>query len=190
MRVFDPRTKAVTYDTPDVEALGFDWPELKAAVEDFNRLKADLERTASKVRELNESRQGAEDQDQRALAAAIREGKADPGEQHTAKVDAEIRNAERRRDALRLAIQEQAAAITSVIDEHRSKWRSEVSDRLPATQDRLEAAEREVAATRSELEGLHGLAEWLREPSKPYTPKEASPNTTVVIQGGIHRQSA
>ncbi len=109
MQVFDRRTKAVTYDVPDVEALGFDWPDLKAATEDFDRLRKDLDRTVAKVRELHEARRDTEGKDQRALAAAIREGKEDPGEKHTAKVDAELRQAERRRDALRIALQEQAA---------------------------------------------------------------------------------
>lgn len=187
-RIFDPRTKDVQYSVPNVEALGFDWPELKAAVESFNHLREDLDRTVAKVRELTEARRGAEDQDQRALATAIREGKDDPGEKHTAKIDAEIRNAERRRDALRLAIQEQAAVITSVIDEHRSSWRSEVEEKLPATQDRLSRAVAEVEAARGELQGLHGLSDWLQEPGKAYAPKDAAKNTNVIIQGGITRQ--
>ncbi len=80
--------------------------------------------------------------------------------------------------------------IAEAIDEHRSEWRREVSDRLPQVQDRLQAAEREVEAARAELRGLHGLADWLREPRKPYTPQEASPNTNVIVRGGIHQRSA
>ena len=190
MRVFDPRTKDVTYDVPNVEGLGFDWPELEKAVEDFNRLKVDLDRTVAKVRELTEARRGAEDKDQRALAAAIREGKDDPGEQHVAKIDADIRNAERRRDALRFAIQEQAAVITATIDEHRSEWQHEVGSRIPKAQDRLSRAVAEVEAARGELRGLHGLSDWLQKPDESYAPKDAAKNTNVVIQGGINRQGA
>ncbi len=187
-RVFDPRTKAVTYDVPNVEGLGFDWPALKATTEDFDRLRRDYDRTVQKIRELFNAQRDAEAKDNQALAAALREGRQDPGTKHSDKLAADLKNAERRRDGLQLALQEQAAVITARINEHRSAWRSEVSDRLPAAQNRLEAAVREVEAARGELQGLNGLVDWLQEPSKPYAPQEAAKNTTVVIQGGINRQ--
>lgn len=187
-RIFDPRTGALNWRAPNPEELGFEWPALKATVADMDRLAGDLEETVAKVRELHDSKRDAERKDQEAYAAAIRDGKTDPGEKHAAKVDADIRNAERRRDALRIAIQEQAATITATIDEHRDTWRTEVSDRLPATQDRLSRAVAEVEAARAELQRLNGLADWLQEPRRTYAPKEAAKNTSTVIMGGINRQ--
>lgn len=187
-RVFDPRTGALQYKAPNPEAFGFDWPVLKAAVADMDRLAGDLEQTVAKIRELHDSQRDAEASDRQAFAAAIKEGKKDPGTKNADKLAADIRNAERRREALKVAITEQAAAITATIDEYRSEWRSEVSDRLPAAQDRLEAAVREVEAARAEIQGLRGLADWLQEPAKPYSPQAAAKNTNVIVQGVVNRR--
>lgn len=188
-RVFDPRSGGLQYKAPNPEAFGFDWPALKAAVADMDRLAGDLDRTVAKIRELHDAQRDAEAKDRQAFAAAIKEGKKDPGTKHADKLAAEIHNAARRREALKVAITEQAAAITATIDQHRNEWRSEVEERLPASQDRLEAAVREVENARAEIQGLRSLADWLQEPTKPYSPQAAAKNTNTVIRGGINRQS-
>lgn len=187
-RVFDPRTGALMYKAPNPEAFGFDWEPLKSAVADMDRLAGDLERTVAKIRELHDAQRDAETKDRQAFATAIKEGKKDPGTKHADKRAADIRNAERRREALKVAITEQAAAITTTIDEHRSEWQQQVGSRIPKAQDRLSRAVAEVEAARGELQGLHGLVDWLTKPDQSYAPKDAAKNTNVIVKGGINRQ--
>jgi DNA repair exonuclease SbcCD ATPase subunit len=186
MQVFDSRTKSVNYSTPDVS--GFDWPKLEKVTKDFDRLKADYERTVQTVRELFDSQRSAAEKDNQALAAALREGRADPGTKHADKLAADLKLSERRRDALQLALEQQARTIADTIDTHRGAWQGEVRERIPAAQQELEEAVRRVERARSQLTHLRGLDAWLQKPDQSYTPREAAKNTTLLIKGGINRQ--
>lgn len=188
MQVFEPRTGQVRYNAPDVEELGFEWPALKAAVAALDRLAEDYRDTGHKIRELHDSRREAEGKDREAFAAAIQDGKKDPGTKHVDELEKALDAATRRRDALKVAIEQQARTVAETIGEHRSEWRSEVTDRLPAATTRLEVAVQEVEDARAELHRLRGLEAWLETPGEPYKPGAAAKNTTTVIRGGINRR--
>lgn len=181
-RVFDPRSGALQYKAPDPGE--FDWPELRAAVADMDRLAEDHRKTAAKVRELDDSKREAEEKDRQAFAESLRSGAKDPGSKNAEKLEAEIVQATRRRDALKVALGEQAKAIDAVIAEHRAEWRQEVGAEIPETRARLEVAVREVESLRGELAKLGELQSWLAEPGAQAS-QQAAKNTNVYVQGGI-----
>lgn len=171
MSIFSRYTGGYDFQRPDLE--GYDWPELRDVVARIERLGGELTEATRTARELADSRREAERKDTAAFAEAIQAGRKDPGEVHTTKLEAQIRRAERRRDALRVALQDLGPEVLSVIEEGRADWLPEVREGLSEATERLEEARRAMQRAEVEQARHRELIAWLEDP-EGYKPGKAS----------------
>lgn len=152
---------------------GYDWPALSEIVERVESYGADLAETTRRVKELENSRRDAERKDTAAFAEAIQAGRKDPGTPHADELQVEIRDATRRRDALRVALQGLGPELLSVIEEGRAAWLSEVQEGLSEATERLEEARQAMKRAEAEQARHRELIAWLEDP-QDYRPGQAS----------------
>lgn len=152
---------------------GYDWPALSEIVERVESYGADLAETTRRVKELENSRRDAERKDTAAFAEAIQSGRKDPGTPNADELQVEIRDATRRREALRVALQGLGPELLSVIEEGRSAWLPQVQDGLSGATERLEEARQAMRRAEAELSRHRELIAWLEDP-QDYRPGQAS----------------
>lgn len=147
-----------------LDHLEVDWPALHEAGQEHHRLLEEVRSTGQRHNALIQvEREKAVEADRRALATAIRDGKAEPPAKAVAKIEAEIEACERRREALDLLLHESEVAINGLVNSQREAWAEEVGELLDAA--RRDALE-QVATLRAALtrfDGLGSLRWWVTE---------------------------
>ncbi|HWH36021.1 MAG TPA: hypothetical protein VNT56_11975, partial [Acidimicrobiales bacterium] len=99
-----------------------DLPEVATAAETFVALHAEAGAAWQQVRDLEDDRRHALEADTNAYAAAIRQGKPDPGQKNVTKLDAELLKARRRSEALKVAVEDAEEELRSAVASHRTEW--------------------------------------------------------------------
>jgi DNA anti-recombination protein RmuC len=107
---------------------------------------ADAERSR-----LEESRQGAADQDRRAYAQALRSGGEDPGQLHSQEADRAILAARRHEDALAEAVEASFSDLLAAVDRHGSELGQKVAKAVEARRKAFSEALEAVEAAQAEL---------------------------------------
>jgi hypothetical protein len=187
--MFNRYTGELDYKSPDLKSQGFDWPELVKVDAQIKRLGADYTATEAELSRLSQGRAAAQDADNAAYAKALRDGKPDPGREHVLELEAKLSGATRKRDALRVALQDLDTERRALIDKNREKWRAEVEEKLPDARQELREAVARMQAARAKLHQLQGVINWLGEPEKPYEPS-GPPRDTVHVIGAATTSSS
>lgn len=171
MTIFNRYTGSYDFQRPDTD--GYDWSALEEIAGRVESYGADLTATTRRLKELTEARREAERKDTAAFAEAIQAGGKDPGTPNADKLEREIRDAERRRDALKVALQGLGPELLSTIEQGRGEWLPQVQDGLSEATERLEEARQAMRRAEAEVARHKELIAWLEDPEN-YKPGKAS----------------
>lgn len=191
MAIVDPISGAFNFFAPNVKALGLDWPALQEIVEKIRETGEEYKALGMKVRELDATRRQAEQADINAFAAAIQAGKGDPGSKNTEKLEKELTDTRRRRQALQIVLNEFERERVALTNDRRSEWHSEVQGKREQAKNRVSEAVASLRDARANLDALNGLDEWISGPQQPFKVSgPAQANTVYVLSssGPIHRR--
>src|SRR5215211_69389 len=106
------------------------WDELKEAREEYERLMQERRVTNRRLGALMRERDSAINRDRMALAQAIKEGKAEPGDKNVQQVEKEVAACRRRIEAIEIALDDAEQALIDVVDEYRDDWIEETEPTL------------------------------------------------------------
>ncbi len=138
------------------------WNELERLREQYANLTGKLRSTAGELDRLAGEREAAVAEDRRRLGRAIRQDKAEPDDSAVQKVDGKIQAANRRREAIELAIEVLEREILALVERNQGRWQRDVDDRVArARTDLAKQLEEYVAARRALMEEL-ALAGFVR----------------------------
>lgn len=142
---------------------------LDAKLEEFNRISRQWNEAHGEARSLRQSRQGAEHQDAKALADAIRAGEPDPGPAHTLAADKALAEANRKAAALDLLLAEVTGELRQA---HAMLGRIVVKNRLrnlDAIGEQIVEAANELAELVSKFQSEAGIIGWATATPMPRT---------------------
>src|SRR4051812_10197357 len=88
--------------------------------------RADLVGLEQAVREAHAGLDAARAEDRAAYAAAMDQGRKDPGPKALERARAHLEDVERRRDGEQLRVQRAEAALRDALDAHRDEWAAEL----------------------------------------------------------------
>lgn len=133
----------------------------------YARLSVENAATAAKLAELERRRPEAVEADRAAYAAAIRDGKPDPGTKAVDRLDAELVATRRRSEALAVAVATAQAELVATVEARRGPWGAAIDRQVAKDRDELAKAVEALAAARDKLAESLSLAGWLsRFPNK------------------------
>jgi hypothetical protein len=169
--IFNRLTGYLDLKIPNLE--GFDWTELKDKVEDIRRLGTDFTEAGRKVRELTDNRPKAKRDDTAAYAEAIKAGKKDPGTKHADELEQQIEAVSRRREALRVVVEDRARELLALVERGRGEWANEAQASMGAAEERLEEAHAEVKRAEAEVLRHKRVLAFLEDPEN-YRPNRVA----------------
>ena len=160
---------------------------LDKAVANLQRLEQDHRLAGLALTRLQDQRAAAEQQDDQALADALRLGKPDPGHEALDAVDAELGEARRRERALDQAVRDVAGDVRGVCREHRAVWLADLDSKVAASRavyaDSIDAAQ----AARSEVFQAESLRRFIAGEVESYRYAEPMGTTLPGENGeGVH----
>lgn len=138
------------------------WKQLEQARADHERLKEEQRANYRRLEELSARREQALAEDRAALADALLASSEEPDDSAVEEVDREITAANRRAEALELALDGSEQKLIAAVNANRESW---VSEQVRAVEKARKALEAKLAAY---LEARHARAEesallnWLR----------------------------
>ena len=155
----------INLETPPAELL----PEhLRQPVEQYHRLVDEMQATGKQVRDLERRLPIAQAADRQALAAALRDGKKDPGTPEADKVKAEASEARRRFDGYQTAVSDARHDLEVAIIAARPDWSETIAGTVTAAQADYLAAVENLATAHQRMQTARSVARWLeRFPHKP-----------------------
>ena len=140
------------------------WPQLDAEAANLTRLHTELREAQDAAGNAKQAQRAAVEKDRRALAKAMREGKPEPKESAVAKADAALAAAERRREALQLAVDEQEDRILALVEENRDVWAADVDRAQEKVRERQRRALDEIRAAANDAADVGRLRAFLERP--------------------------
>lgn len=160
-----PPTSQIQMQTPPAELL----PEhLRQPVERYHALVADMQATGKQVRDLARQLPNAEAADRQALAAALRDGKKDPGTAQADKVRAEQNDARRRLDGYQTAVADARRELEAAVVAARPDWSVTIADTVTEAEADYRDAVTELDRAHHRMATSRAVAAWLeRFPHKP-----------------------
>lgn len=178
-------------------------PEVKAAAEEYRKLVAELREEWGRYKVAEEGRRRAEDADRADFAAALRAGKADPGQKKLQEADVAILASSRRIDALQVAVAASRSELVDCVERHRTEWESslevettEAAETFATAVDAMAAAHdalAEVLALRGWLSRMPGRAVWSQAGFTSAVPALARPGydppTWAVVLAAVREQA-
>lgn len=140
-----------------------DWPPLQKAVATYDRLREEQNVTQRRVYDLTQELERSREKDRQTYAKAIAAGKDDPGTPAEDKTRGEHHDAQRRLEALGLAVENAERALVDVVDEHRENWTDEAGGEVEQARQEFANAVEAVAAAAEKLAERRGALRWLRK---------------------------
>jgi len=137
------------------------WPPLQKAVAQYERLREEQNVTQARVYDLARELEDAREKDRQAYAKAIAAGEGDPGTPAEGKTQDELHNAQRRLEALALAVKNAEQALAAVVEANRDKWAGEASDEAEQARQELADAVEKLAAANERHAERRALVAWL-----------------------------
>lgn len=138
-----------------------DAAELRKALADVARLRAELAKASADVQATQRAVEAAANADRAAYAQALRLGKPDPGTPESERAAAKLADANRRHDALRLAVLDSESEATALVADNRAAFQAQLAEereKAAATaRERLSA----LVASRRHIADLDTFAAWL-----------------------------
>ena len=113
--------------------------ELEKARDQYERLLAARMEERERLRELERERTDAVRRDRERLGAAIRDGRADPGDTLVRKADEKIAAQKRRVEAVSVGLEQLEQEILKLVARNRERWRAEAEEEIAKARDELEA---------------------------------------------------
>ena len=141
---------------PDTE-----WPELQEAVDEYRKLQAARKAAAGELDKLTNDLGRAVQQDRAAHAAAIREGKPDPGGKAVEKIEKDIIACKRRYEALDVALEDAEIELLDVRDKNNERWLEEIDGSLGQVREEYEGAIDALVEKRLALARSQSLRRWV-----------------------------
>jgi hypothetical protein len=145
-----------------------DWPAYTEIVSRRDTLAADLHAAQVEADRLRRTRGDAERADEDARAAALINGKTDPGKKITAKHIADLAAAEDRAALLDRAVRTQDAAAVALVQAEPERARDAASAEAAAAGTAYLALIAALAEARSEFHAARRAADWVAEPTRKF----------------------
>jgi uncharacterized protein YukE len=139
------------------------WEELNEAAETYRRLVQERNVTARRLGGLQGERVRAVEQERHALAAWLKSDRStkEPDSSKVAKIDKEIKAAERRLLAVEEAIDDAISDLIAVVDEHRDEWREDAERALAQERAQYAEAVEALAQAREKVSAAYALTSWV-----------------------------
>jgi hypothetical protein len=137
------------------------FPDLDLLRDELERLREELRRAGIAIDARGEDRAAAERLDLRDQAAAVREGKRDPGTKRQDKVDKEKEEWEHKFAAIQEAIRQVTDEVVALVEERREDWKEAAESASSAAREAyLEALAQAVTANAAVREA-NALLRWV-----------------------------
>ena len=114
---------------PDPTMLPSGMEALADAIRDLERFRVEQGNAQAKVRELTASRPQAADDDRRAVAQAIRDGKPDPGPAFTQALDLRLAQERNRAEGAAILVAEAEVTVLAALRDHDAEY-ADLVDRM------------------------------------------------------------
>lgn len=161
----------------------FDVPAVAKAAEHFRKIHREHSKAATLLRELEERRHQAVEDDRALYATAIRKGKADPGQQAVEKLDAEMLATRRRTEALAVAVRDAEADLRAAIAKAKGEWAALLKRQAAEARDHYDFAVAAVEGATERLREVNGIQAWLdRFPAERLFYKPGGPTRLPSLQ--------
>jgi hypothetical protein len=138
------------------------WAELEEARGVYDSLLKERKVTTQRRGALIKDRDSAIERDRVALAKAIKDGGADPGDKHVEKIEKEIAACTRRLEALEIALDDAEAELIDVVDTNRDSWAEQVEETMGAAYEEYAKVVESLIEKRTAISRSWALARWVR----------------------------
>lgn len=147
------------FELPPLEALP---PAVRKAADAYLKALTAWTEASATLRALDTrpARNAAAALDNAALAAALADGKPDPGEKHTAAHDRRVHDATRRKRALASNVDDAAGVLARAVTKHRDTLAKAAAERCAAAEATYRQAVESFRAAAVELMDSRRVADW------------------------------
>jgi hypothetical protein len=140
------------------------WPKGQRELDTLARLRGELREAHQALEAARQSKRKEVEEDRHRLAAAMRAGTKEPGDKRVTDAQAVLEQAERRAEALTIALAEQEDVLLAVVEENRDAWLADCDTFESEVRGRAHAALDELADAVDAVTQVAGLRLFVQNP--------------------------